>query len=713
MTSHGTVRHSNGTSASLHQILKITPILKTAKNARTLRRHVHHLPIRSQAHDSMQPQNNGASTSSPQNIENTAIGGSQGGNSAVNGAVKSLAAQRTKALTSLLRSTAVPDAAVAKQLGLSEDYLQALMELPGTSSITELKSRLVALSQWQSSLRRGVLPSPGSVDWPAEPFRSKFIDVLKKLEMARFTRRYPKLLGSLMKQFLDMAKDFEGELLEEQAKQQQKQEQHQQQPQQQTSSQSPNNSDDQQCEKSEQENSQSGLSGNEKEDPDGQSEKADEQGNASGQEGKQEGEIQMELEDMEGGQTDPNNATPTDADPTSTQDNSGYAEQLAEQMLEKFEENWAPAMEALDTASQAFEDIDGLMDGPEGFDNSKSVWHQSGWREVAALRKKLEELRELRELVRSLGRGGGKGPLKKAPQQLYKSGAPPGVIRTEQSPEETRGLTRSGDISRMLPMETHLLAAGWPRRNKSNRNTNNGNGNTNLSSLYSEEEEKQEEENELTRKEEEGSRACRLLFMARRAERQLMSYERTGWSENEPSRVTGRLEMRPAAELGPIIVCLDTSGSMHGAREVVAKALTLECMRGAHRQGRKCFVYAFSGPGDVMDIELGNDSASMVQLLNFLTMSFSGGTDVDAPLALSLERLTREEWELADILMVTDGEIPSPNEDILNRLEVATETMGLEVHGLLVGRNTTEPMKQLCTHLHVFKSWSAVGGNNY
>ncbi|KAL4527328.1 hypothetical protein Ndes2526B_g08972 [Nannochloris sp. 'desiccata'] len=708
MHTHRAAGLSNGTSAPLHQILKITPTLKIAKNVRTLRRHAHHLPIKSQAY-SMQPENNGTSTSSPQNVENTAIVGSQSGSSvAGGGGVKSLAVQRSAALASLLRSTAVPDAAVAKQLGLTEDYLQALMELPGTSSITELKTRLVALSQWQSSLRRGVLPTPGSVDWPAEPFRSKFIDVLKKLEMPRFTRRYPKLLGSLLKQFLDMAKDFEGELLEEQAKQQQQQEQQQQQQQQQqTSSQSPNNSDDQQCQKSEQENSQSGMSGNEKEDPDGQSEKADEQGNASGQEGKQEGEIQMELEDMEGGQPDPNkDANPTEADPSSTQDNSGYAEQLAEQMLQKFEENWAPAMEALDTASQAFEDIDGLMDGPEGFDNSKSVWQQSGWREVAALRKKLEELRELRELVRSLGRGGGKGPLKKAPQQLYKTGAPPGVIRTEQSPEETRGLTRSGDLSRMLPMEAHLLAAGWPRRNKNIRNSNNGNGERELSSVNAE-----DEDSGLPGKEDEGSRACRLLFMARRAERQLMSYERTGWSENEPSRVTGRLEMRPAAELGPIIVCLDTSGSMHGAREVVAKALTLECMRGAHRQGRKCFVYAFSGPGDVMDLELGNDSASMLRLLNFLTMSFSGGTDVDAPLALSLERLTREEWELADILMVTDGEIPSPNEDILNRLELATETMGLEVHGLLVGRNVTEPMKQLCTHLHVFKSWSAVGGD--
>lgn len=69
----------------------------------------------------------------------------------------------------------------------------------------------------------------------------------------------------------------------------------------------------------------------------------------------------------------------------------------------------------------------------------------------------------------------------------------------------------------------------------------------------------------------EGSRAARLLHMVRRAERGLMSYDRQGWLDDEPCRPTGRLEIRPAAELGPIIVCLDTSGSMAGARETVAK----------------------------------------------------------------------------------------------------------------------------------------------
>lgn len=229
--------------------------------------------------------------------------------------------------------------------------------------------------------------------------------------------------------------------------------------------------------------------------------------------------------------------------------------------------------------------------------------------------------------------------------------------------------------------------------------------------------------------------------MARRAERMLLSYERAGWVDDQPSRVTDRLELRPASEMGPIIVCLDTSASMLGPRETVAKSLTLECMRGAIRQQRRCLVYAFSGPGDVQELELGVGPESISSLLNFLTMSFSGGTDVDAPLACSLgtffraprlsapialhltvclclilpaERLGREEWNMADILMVTDGEIPPPNEDIIQKLNLAKEELGLTVHGLLVGQRVTEPMEAICRDpsgketISVFRSWGVV-----
>ncbi len=59
----------------------------------------------------------------------------------------------------------------------------------------------------------------------------------------------------------------------------------------------------------------------------------------------------------------------------------------------------------------------GLMDR-EGFDLSQGLWQDSGWTEVEDLRRKLEALTELRELVRSLGRAGGKGSLRRAPEEV-------------------------------------------------------------------------------------------------------------------------------------------------------------------------------------------------------------------------------------------------------------------------------------------------------
>lgn len=84
--------------------------------------------------------------------------------------------------------------------------------------------------------------------------------------------------------------------------------------------------------------------------------------------------------------------------------------------------------------------------------------------------------------------------------------------------------------------------------------------------------------------------------------------------------------MRPAAEMGPIILCLDTSGSMVGGREKIAKALALETLRGAHRQRRQAYLYAFSGPMQVQELELKCDTVSLGPLLDFLSHSFNGGT---------------------------------------------------------------------------------------
>lgn len=64
--------------------------------------------------------------------------------------------------------------------------------------------------------------------------------------------------------------------------------------------------------------------------------------------------------------------------------------------------------------------------------------------------------------------------------------------------------------------------------------------------------------------------------------------------------------------------------------------------------------------------------------------------------------------------MVTDGEIAPPSDAVLQRLERAKANLGLEVHGLLVGRSDSSPaMDSICTHTHMFQSWNAVGSSRY
>ena len=92
----------------------------------------------------------------------------------------------------------------ARNLGLSRDMVQELAELPGTKNMDDLRSRAQALSQWKISMQRGFLPGPDTLDWPVEPFQTSFVSALNNLGMPRFTRRYPKLLDSLLRQMMQL-----------------------------------------------------------------------------------------------------------------------------------------------------------------------------------------------------------------------------------------------------------------------------------------------------------------------------------------------------------------------------------------------------------------------------------------------------------------------------------------------------------------------------
>jgi uncharacterized protein with von Willebrand factor type A (vWA) domain len=257
----------------------------------------------------------------------------------------------------------------------------------------------------------------------------------------------------------------------------------------------------------------------------------------------------------------------------------------------------------------------------------------------------------------------------------------PGLLRTTLEAQETRGLTRSGDISRLLPSEAAILARGR------------------------------------------AVRQAKLLFYARLAEKGLQTYERDGWGEFPTDVNLDRREIRPTADRGPILLCVDTSGSMRGPRETVAKALALECMRAAKAQERGCYVFAFAGPQEVRELELNMDARSVNNLLDFLEKTFNGGSDFNAPVQKCLDRLTDAKWANSDILLVSDGELRQPGGDVMRKLSGAKDKLALRVHGLIVGspeakRADPAVLRSLCSHVlpsgkketlvHEFDSWASV-----
>src|SRR5699024_2986926 len=104
---------------------------------------------------------------------------------------------------------------------------------------------------------------------------------------------------------------------------------------------------------------------------------------------------------------------------------------------------------------------------------------------------------------------------------------------------------------------------------------------------------------------------------------------------------------------GPIILCLDQSGSMSGL-DTQSKGFALAFMSIAKRQRRDFCLIPFSTRTEVYQYPKGKiKSDDMINLCqNFL----GGGTDFKLPLESSLRIINESSFKNSDILFVTDGE---------------------------------------------------------
>ena len=390
------------------------------------------------------------------------------------------------------------------------------------------------------------------------------------------------------------------------------------------------------------------------------------------------------------------------------------SERLARQLATR----WQEPLRAVDALEGLYglgaNDDVGAATAPGGgaFSLQDGLWRHQGWAALEAVQRQLAELVPLRELMATLGdRVAEGGALRRGPAVRPSARAAPAAALSPLAPRELNGLERTGALSRLVPSEMALLAASRPA-------DGDGDG-----------------DGAARRGAAARSPGLRREFFARLAQNNLLGYSLEGWSDasGHPARRRARL---PRDRGGPLIICLDTSHSMAGGRERLAKAVVLEACRSAHAQGRPCLVYAFSGTHDLAELRLSPslrrpsagaprrrgrrasggggcppiDRRTLERLLAFLAHGFGGGTDVAGPLrrALALLDAPRTAGELqfsgADVLLVSDGELPSPpvDEETFARLHVMRESKGLQVHGLLVGEPRSTPLDELCDEVHGF-----------
>ena len=143
-----------------------------------------------------------------------------------------------------------------------------------------------------------------------------------------------------------------------------------------------------------------------------------------------------------------------------------------------------------------------------------------------------------------------------------------------------------------------------------------------------------------------------ILFDLKFAENRLFCFEKQGYIDNVESKTT-TLDRQKEVEdkKGPIILCIDTSSSMSGTPETIAKAIALFMAKRAMDTKRECFLINFSVGIHTLDLTPPN---GLFELMDFLEMSFSGGTDAMPALKAGLKKMREEHYKKADLLMISD-----------------------------------------------------------
>ncbi len=151
---------------------------------------------------------------------------------------------------------------------------------------------------------------------------------------------------------------------------------------------------------------------------------------------------------------------------------------------------------------------------------------------------------------------------------------------------------------------------------------------------------------------------------------------------------------------GPILISVDESGSMEGAKSHTAKALALALAWVARQQRRWCGLIAYSGKSGERLLALPPGRWDEVALCDWLTAFIGHGSDLDVPIE-ELPRMYKEIGAppgVTDLVMVTDARCRIPPE-LKNHFLDWRQTVRVRAVALVIGSPPGD-LEGVCDEVH-------------
>jgi uncharacterized protein with von Willebrand factor type A (vWA) domain len=273
-----------------------------------------------------------------------------------------------------------------------------------------------------------------------------------------------------------------------------------------------------------------------------------------------------------------------------------------------------------------------------GWDMSRELWEETSFDILEQYNELLEDERSLKELAEMLGR------MREAEIEIEEETFEKTIIRQEWKVDETAkaeivGVHESDDLNNLLSAEASLL----------------------------------------------GDEDTELLFLKKYADKNLMTFRyedrKLVRSEDQLTEINQRVRQK---EKGPFIVCVDTSESMTGRPEQIAKVLCMGILKMAINENRRAYSINFSR--GIKTLDLYNIADSIDEIAAFLRMSFYGGTDVSLALYETIRQLKGYDYEDADVLIISDFIMYKIDDDVLREVRFFQQNKGTQFHSLTLSK---------------------------